>query len=450
MKSNYLLRKFRITITCLLTGSILLSGCGGTTGTEDVNSSQKESSVTVQESEPTSESTPDTVESESSSDATPDTAASESSSDTTPDATENESSSDTTPDTAVSESSSDTTPDAAEGDSSSENSSDIQNNEPTSESTSTEEIPQTSGDTQTVVPTDADVIISSGQTITPIAMNETASVDLDGDGTNEIVSVNYELTQDMYKENPIIQINNYVFEGDNSLYMECPDVATWYIFDVDTTDSYKEIGIYQDGPSSDPYTTLLRFEDGVLHNLGGFSDKPIDDWNIYVPNYPGDYEEFLGLIDRSRIRIEVPGDGTILANQRIEILETNFAQGLWKLENAESFTDSKLVLQVREVYDIMGYGMDRGEFTLTIKDSLQVYPERDFACTDFVELTTGDTIDFCQYYPEGNWVKVSWNQEEGFGWLHIKEPFFIYQIDENGEGTYIYDSDLIEHLAFYD
>lgn len=436
-KVNSLSPKKHIAMTCLLTGSILFSGCGGETGTEDVNSTQHESSVIVQESEPTLESTPGAVESESSSDTTPDAVEGDSSSDSTSDAPKNDSASDSTSDTPKSEPSS-------------ANSSDTQNSEPTSESTSTEEIPTVSGETQTIVPTDADVIISSGQTITPIAMNETASVDLDGDGTNEIVSVNYDLTQDMYKENPTIQINSFVFEGDNSLYMECPDVATWYIFDVDTTDSYKEIGIYQDGPSSDPYTTLLRFEDGVLHNLGGFSDKPIDDWNIYIPRYDGDYEDYLGLIDRSRIRIEVPGDGTILANQRIEILETNFAQGLWKLENAESFTDSKLVLQVREVYDIMGYGMDRGEFTLTIKDSLQVYPERDFACTDFVELTTGDTIDFCQYYPEGNWVKVSWNQEEGFGWLHIKEPFSIYQIDENGEGTYIYDSDLIEHLAFYD
>ncbi len=423
-KINSLSRKSHLAITCLLTGSILFSGCGGENSTEVVNSNQHESSVNVPDSEPTPDSTPGAAESDSSSG--------------------------TTTDAAESDSTPGTTTDAAESDSSSENSSDMQNNEPTSEGTSSGELPTVSGEVQTAFPTDADVIISSGQTITPIAMNETASVDLDGDGTNEIVSVNYDLTQDMYNGNPIIQINDFVFEEDNSLYMECPDVATWYIFDVDTTDSYKEIGIYQDGPSSDPYTTLLRFEDGVLHNLGGFSDKPIDDWNIYVPNYPGDYEEFLGRIDRSRIRIEVPGDGTILANQRIEILETNFAQGLWKLENAESFTDSKLVLQVREVYDIMGYGMDRGEFTLTIKDSLQVYPERDFACTDFIELTTGDTIDFCQYYPEGNWVKVSWNQEEGFGWLHIKEPFSIYQIDENGEGTYIYDSDLIEHLAFYD
>ncbi len=423
-KINSLSRKSRIAMTCLLTGSILLSGCGGENSTEDVNSNQHESSVNVPEGEITPEHTPDTPESDSSSD--------------------------NTTDTPKSDSSSDNTTDAPKDEPSSENSSDIRNSQPTTESTSTEEIPTASGETPTAVPTDADVIISSGQTIIPIAMNETASVDLDGDGTNEVVSVNYDLTQDMYNGNPTIQINDFVFDEDDTIYAETPDVATWYIFDVDTTDSYKEIGIYQDGPSSDPYTTLFRFEDGVLRNLGGFSDKPIDDWNIYVPNYHGDYEEFLGLIDRSRIRIEVPGDGTIFADQRIEILETNFAQGLWKLENAESFTDSKLVLQVREVYDIMGYGMDRGEFTLTIKDTLQVYPERDFACADFIELTAGDTIDFCQYYPEGNWVKVSWNQEEGFGWLHIKKPFSIYQIDENSEGTYINDSDLIENLAFYD
>ena len=292
-------------------------------------------------------------------------------------------------------------------------------------------------DTQ-VPPEDTEIIgWLWGETVTPLSVNTTISVDLDEDGKEELVSVTFSENDDLFLVSPEICVNNTVFDETYmmetiGLYMEAPDIATWYIFDVDLQDGYKEIAVYEDGPSGDPWTTLFRYEEGQLRQIGGFSDEPID--------------------DRSKINIKVPGDGTIYASQRVDVMETNFAEGLWKLEQGESFADASLELQLREMYEFFGYGADRGEFTPTVIDTLQVYTKPDFESEQIV-LTQGENLDLYRYYPqdsENGWVQIAYHNRESFGWLYLHGYDEVRQTDENGEAIYYHAYDLIQNLSYAD
>ncbi|MBQ6697202.1 MAG: hypothetical protein IJN16_10910 [Lachnospiraceae bacterium] len=296
-----------------------------------------------------------------------------------------------------------------------------------------------------------------GETVTPLSVNTTISVDLDEDGKEELISVTFSENDDLFLVSPQIRVNDTVFDETYmretiGLYMEAPDIATWYIFDVDLQDGYKEIAVYEDGPSGDPWTTLFRYEDGQLRKIGGFSDKPIDDWSMYYEGMGGDFDTYVDSIDRSKINIKVPGDGTIYASQRVDVMETNFAEGMWKLEHGESFADASLELQLREMYEFFGYGADRGEFTPTVIDTLQVYTKPDFE-TEQIVLTQGENLDLYRYYPqdsENGWVQIAYHNRESFGWLYLHGYDEVRQTDENGEAIYYHAYDLIQNLSYAD
>lgn len=304
---------------------------------------------------------------------------------------------------------------------------------------------------------EANTEVSWDTTIIPLPMNATVSVDLDGDGTKELVNATICKDNALHFAVPIVRVNDFVFDEEYMnemarVYMECPDVATWYLFDLDVNDGYKEIGLYEDGPSGDPWVTLLRYHDGQLREIGGFSDKPIDEWSIYHAAYDGDYLEYVENVNRSQIRIQVPGDGTVYARQRMDVIETNFAEGLWKLQNAESFEEANLELQLRDMYEFYGYGSDRGEYTPTVRDTLQVFAEPDFEA-DIITLTKGEDIDIYRYYPIEDrlgWVQLGYHNRESFGWIFVSGYDSIYQVDENGEGVEYAGYDLIKDLSYAD
>lgn len=309
-----------------------------------------------------------------------------------------------------------------------------------------------------------DVAIASDQTITPLSMGDTVSVDLDGDGKEELIQVTIatvgagQFTFNAFHEmTPTIRINDYIFDEEYMheivrWYMHNPDMATWYVFDVDVNDGYKEIGLYEAGPSEDPYTVLLRYEDGRLRKIGGFSDNPINsELAPYYLSEEDDYQTLLQSLDRSEICIKVPGDGTIYATQRVEVLETNFAEGLWKLQNSDSFGEAQLELQVREFYEIIGFQREDWPVYRTVKDTLQIFTEPSLEA-EMITLSEGEGIDLYRYYPdeEGGWVEISYNNYESYGWLYKKNYDNIYQVDENGEVVYLSGYSLIDNMNYAD
>ena len=53
------------------------------------------------------------------------------------------------------------------------------------------------------------------------------------------------------------------------------------IVDIDKTDSYKEIALYDEGPSDDPAIILFRYCDGELYNLGEFYGRYDHDYVLF-------------------------------------------------------------------------------------------------------------------------------------------------------------------------
>lgn len=76
----------------------------------------------------------------------------------------------------------------------------------------------------------------------------------------------------------------------NEGYIEVNDVkSTFYasaisnvaIIDIDKNDSYKEVAIYDEGPSADPTIILYRYCDGELYNLGEFCGRYDFDYVLF-------------------------------------------------------------------------------------------------------------------------------------------------------------------------
>lgn len=313
-------------------------------------------------------------------------------------------------------------------------------------------------------------------TVVPLAMGSTVGVDLDGDGMQEMVQVSFgsvcgsmengkKTTRNtLYHQLPVIRIDDYIFDEEYlqenmGYYAESSDIATWYIFDVDVNDGYKEIGLYEDGPSGDPYTTLFRYEDGKLRKIGGFSDEPADVFTrSRMLKEEDDYQELVNSVNRGGIRIQVPGDGTIFATQRIDILETSFVEGMWKLQNSESFEEARLEMQLREEYIFKGYEyrMTDTEACPMVREELQVFADKDFT-SQITVLAQGEKVIPYRYYPDGEagetngWVEFIYGEDfETSGWIYVNNRMNIYQTDEGGAGEYPDSYEVIENLSFAD
>ncbi len=328
----------------------------------------------------------------------------------------------------------------------------------------------------TLEPLSCDSVEFPEDTVVPLAMGSTVGVDLNGDGMQELVQVAFGILSDslenggtpagnnLYHALPTIRINDYIFDEtylreNVGHYAENADIATWYIFDVDVNDGYKEIGLYEDGPSDDAYTTLFRYEEGVLREIGGFSDCPIGGGvSGWVLQEGDDYQELVNSVDRSNIKIQVPGDGTIYATQRIDILETSFAEGIWKLQNSENFEETVLELQMRDEYIFKSYEYRRAdtEYCPTVREELQIFAEKDLA-SEITVLAQGEKMIPYRYYPDSKegekngWVELVYGEDfSKNGWIYLTNRMNIYQIEESGEVKDYWSGELMGNLNFAD
>ncbi len=285
----------------------------------------------------------------------------------------------------------------------------------------------------------ADVVIDPEATITALPMETVAEADLDGDGVTELVQVKaLEEGADgrLYaSENglPSIQVNDLMFGKDylasNGIFGEALDIATYYIFDLDREDPYKEIGVYFDGPSFDPLTCLFRYEDGRLFLLGQFESEPLEDiHSLYMMDSPLDrssYQEILDTTDRTEILIEAPGDGTVSGRTRLDIIETNYGQGLWRLDENSTVSGGHLVWEEKERYLIGQW--ERGEMTLTTAQEVQLYENLTLGA-QVITVPAGEKVALYSYQPQGRWVELAYgdvealakgelNDDVSFGWF---------------------------------
>lgn len=255
------------------------------------------------------------------------------------------------------------------------------------------------------VPT-TDMIISPASTVEYLSqgIDNAVSADLDGDGINEVIAVS---SANSVKEPssvgraeylPEIQVNNLIFTGqylyELGCYGENPDWEAWYLFDVDVNDSYREIGLYFDGPSGDPATYLFRFQEGQLINLGSFYLYPYSDFD-------------------EKLQITVPGDGTITGVGGVNFVETNSATRVWKLEEADR-PDANLKEVPLEVYELAQYDRTMGIGEITTKQEISVYNDKSPDAAG-VSILEGTEVTFLRFHVSA-WGDDAWPAE---GWMEL-------------------------------
>lgn len=147
--------------------------------------------------------------------------------------------------------------------------------------------------------------------LTKVSFGATSEIDLNGDGAAETVSADL-AHDDGYDPMPELTVSGKTFDSSYirdtlSFYMADPETEHYYFLDLDTSDSFVEIAFFDYGPSDDPYTYVLRYTGDNLILLGGFSASPDDSSTT------------------------IPGDGTVSAVTRCDIIQTDWTMGTWKL-----------------------------------------------------------------------------------------------------------------------
>lgn len=268
----------------------------------------------------------------------------------------------------------------------------------------------------------------SNETALKLPFGEPLLVDLNGDGEKEKLlvtmkpAVTIEDTQVSSPE-PEIRINNLIFEADYILNcmgaLTTCDLEYFYLFDIDTTDGYREIGFFDEGPSWDPETKLLRYDEDTLAYIGSFCD------------YSGQCMDTLS---------GIPGDGSVSVLTRYDVIQTDCANGLWKLEHADSLY-ARLKEQGQEVYEFFKMEQD---FPPLAKTDLLVYSRMDNA-SDTIVIPSGSQIRFARYYPDGKWLEIEFDEGRKSGWI-IQESFSTSILPDGS-----YDSrDLFDYLNYSD
>lgn len=294
------------------------------------------------------------------------------------------------------------------------------------------------------------------ETVLPVPFGRTVSVDLNGDGVEESVTFGLEgyegdvsimdlggvYAQELY----YLQINDRVWYQPEIAeeFWEYSGVGntTYYIFDVDTSDKYKEIGIYFPGPNTPTGVALFRFADGKIHFIGNFMSRVLESDRGY--NYYLTYNELVTQVKREGYEISVPGDGTILCRERRDLLDTSFSVQKFELYNASS-KYAVLRRVERERYELLGWQNDNGEFNCHAAREFTAYlspvdmnlGERKDTVT--VTIPEGTRTAFYAYYPDNGWtagwVQFAYGENlENFAWFYkgvdATGRFMIYLPDE--------------------
>ena len=287
------------------------------------------------------------------------------------------------------------------------------------------------------------------ETVLPVPFGQTVTVDLNGDGVAETVTFGLEGYEGDVSLRDLEEAHVYTYEKVEDLYYlqindrvwTQPEIqeefwdhygvgsTTYYIFDVDTTDKYKEIGIYFPGPNTPTGVALFRYFNGELYCIGNFMSQVLkaDDESYEAWKMP--YDEMVTKINREGYLITVPGDGTILCEERRDCMETSFAVLKYKLYSASSGRYAQLREVLRYRYEFSGWQVDRGEFNVRAAKDFYAYLEPVDMSQEFhkdleaVKIPEGTRVSFYAYYPDNEWtagwVQFAYGENlEKFAWFY--------------------------------
>lgn len=162
-----------------------------------------------------------------------------------------------------------------------------------------------------------------------VELGSNISMDLDADGVDEEISI---IVDEEYENNGMAYGREYCIEIDG----EEAATGTGYIiygtlYGVSLDGEHIDLIVYDNGPSDDPVSTFLQYEDGELKNIG-----EIDSFvkNLYVD------------------------DGILYGQVRCRVIQTQNRYAKWKLNEYEELEE--IEEDVYELIDVLSdtYGLE--------------------------------------------------------------------------------------------
>lgn len=233
-----------------------------------------------------------------------------------------------------------------------------------------------------------------------IPMGQSCLVDLNNDGHKDTIKYNavtssiadYGTTVESF----VINNGDYrytLYLSDQGIHIQDPDLVRYFITDINTRDSYKEVAILDHGANGIPYTYFIRFVGSGTYCLG------------YVPYFPDD-ENF-----------KINGDGSVESAYDLKLLQNWQAPATW-LSGSDQLLSSNLTMRKPDVF--YPYE-DQNDETVTLLKDLKLYESRSQSAKT-VDLKASDAaITFTQTDDE-HWVYVKQEQDDGKeGWMYMED-----------------------------
>lgn len=256
-----------------------------------------------------------------------------------------------------------------------------------------------------------------GSEMYPFLINDTIQKDLDGDGTQESItmSVDNDILENIYSGNWDIveepKLHLSIGETDfTDVISQSVDYLTnnfnpyCYLVDLDTSKPGLEIMFTDIYDNDYCMTYFYEFKDGKVSYLGNIPDRL-------------GYDSF-----------HIDGDGTVHSRLRIDLLQTAFSHVVYKLENG------KLTMETRDWYEVDDSTWNDDYKIHSILQDVTVYTEPDLSSETKV-LTPDDG-------------KVSFPATDNEHWYQLKtedgKTYYLYMKDSitipiNGEDFYATD-----------
>lgn len=241
-----------------------------------------------------------------------------------------------------------------------------------------------------------------------ITVGSESHLDLDGDGVEDTIYYSIRPTQmtsngsyDMAMPESLT-INGVEYlqtEAENTLshygvWLENPDVAYYYLVDLDTSDSYREIALADWGNSDWLTTHFFRFDGADLTYLGWASGLPDDHTTQFH------------------------GDGSITAMTRLDVMQTWSGLRTYRLEND----------QLQQVDGEFCVPVLPDGWKVTLRRELTVYERPDRSSGQLTLSPASTALSFPSTDGE-HWVEIQCANGDT-GWAYFPE---IFQVESGSQ-----------------
>ena len=241
-----------------------------------------------------------------------------------------------------------------------------------------------------------------------ITVGSESHLDLDGDGVEDTIYYSIRPTQmtsngsyDMAMPESLT-INGVEYlqtEAENTLshygiWLENPDVACYYLVDLDTSDSYREIALADWGNNDWRTTHFFRFDGADLTYLG------------WASGFPDDHTT------------QFHGDGSITAMTRLDVMQTWSGLRTYRLEND----------QLQQVDGEFCVPVLPDGWKVTLRRELTVYERPDRSSGQLTLSPASTALSFPSTDGE-HWVEIQCANGDT-GWAYFPE---IFQVESGSQ-----------------